>query len=101
MKNLFENPPTYLSILVGSILSAFFLAMVLHIDILAPFVWLISCLKLIIYIIYYYTQFGVLSDLLLLALLYCATKFLIISIDKLITLVSKNFTDSDNDMEIE
>lgn len=101
MKNLFENPPTYLLILVGSILSAFFLATVLHVDILAPFVWLISCLKLIIYIIYYYSRFGVISDLLLLAVLFCATKFLINSIDKLITLVSKNFPESDNDMEIE
>jgi hypothetical protein len=101
MKNLLENQPTYLLTLFGSILSAFFLAMVLHIDILAPFIWLISSLKLIIYIIYYYSQYGVLSDLLLLAVLFCATKFLINSIDKFRILVSKKWAGIDNELEIE
>lgn len=98
MKNLLKNQTTYLLILAGSILSAFFLAMVLRLDILAPLIWLISCLKLIIYIIYYYTQFGVVSDLLLLAVLFCVTKFLIISIDKFINMVSNQIT---NDREVE
>ncbi len=98
MKNLLKNQTTYLLILAGSILSAFFLAIVLRLDILAPLIWLISCLKLIIYIIYYYTQFGVVSDLLLLAVLFCVTKFLIISIDKFINMVSNQIT---NDREVE
>ncbi len=98
MKNLLENPSTYLLILVGSILSAFFLEMVLHLDLLAPLIWLISCLKLISYIIYYYTQFGVVSDLLLLAVLFCVTKFVINLIDKFINMVSNQIA---NDIEIE
>jgi hypothetical protein len=98
MKNLLENQTAYFLILAGSILSAFFLAMVLRIDILAPLVWLISCLKLIIYIIYYYTQFGVVTDLLLLAVLFCVTKFVINLIDKFINMVSNQIA---NDKEIE
>ncbi len=98
MKNLLENPTTYLLILMGTILSAFFLAMVLRLDILAPLVWLISCLKLMIYIIYYYTQFGVISDLLLLAVLFCVTKFVINLIDKFINMVSNQIA---KDIEIE
>ena len=98
MKNLLKSQTTYLLILAGSISSAFFLAMVLRLDILAPFVWLISCLKLMIYIIYYYVQFGVVSDLLLLAALFCATKFVINLIDKFINMVSNQIA---NDREIE
>lgn len=98
MKNLLQNPSTYLLILVGSILSAFLLAMMLSFDILTPLIWLISCLKLIIYIIYYYTQFGVVSDLLLLAVLFCVTKFVINLIDKFINMASNQIA---NDIEIE
>src|SRR6187549_2415882 len=101
MKNLLKNPSPFLLILIGSALSAFFLAFGLQLDILAPLKWIISCLELIIYIIYYYTTFAVLSDIVLLAVLFCATKLLIISIDKLIILYGKNFTDTDQDMENE